>query len=126
MPRAPAARPASTPRQSHPPPTGPRRSTRPDLVCHALYTLCNIASGDSSHKDALCASNAPSLLLHHLKAGAVPTKLAAVWCVINLVTSDELVQRFKDIGVLEQLQALQADADVELAERAKAALESFK
>jgi hypothetical protein len=97
-------------------------------VCHALYALCNIASGDSSHRDALCASNAPSLLLHHLKAGAVATKTAAAWCVYNLVTPGEaeLAQRLRDIGVLEQLQALQADSDVELAERAKAALECFK
>jgi hypothetical protein len=109
------------------------RSTQPDLVCQALYTLSNLASGNNSHKDALCASNVPSLLLHHLKTGSMSIRLGALWCVINLVSTADgqdasnRAQKLRDIGVLEQLKAMtQTDGDPDVMERAKAAVEAFK
>lgn len=37
---------------------------------HALFTVVNILTGSDAHKDAVAASNLPTLLLHHMRTGA--------------------------------------------------------
>ncbi|KAF8055946.1 ARMC8 [Scenedesmus sp. PABB004] len=68
-------------------------------VERVLYAAANVCSGSEAAKDAVMASRLPALLLAHLRAGggggAAPPprwlpelRLAAVWCVINLLWCD--------------------------------------
>ncbi|KAK4526245.1 hypothetical protein GAYE_SCF22MG4159 [Galdieria yellowstonensis] len=112
-----------------------------EVVLQSLYVVCNFVVGNERHKQAICNSKVPKLLLHFLTDSNYQIRIAAIWCVINLVwkeTNDicdvpnlsdcrkARIASLIEMGFEETLERLLTDSNVEVRGRAETALQLLR
>ncbi|GJD11838.1 Armadillo repeat-containing protein 8 [Galdieria sulphuraria] len=100
-----------------------------EVVLQALYVVCNFVVGSERHKQAICNSKVPILLLDFLTNPNYLIRIAAIWCIINLIwkeTNDindvanladcrrARIASFMEMGYEEMLEKLLVDSNVEM------------
>ncbi|GJQ10424.1 hypothetical protein GpartN1_g2215.t1 [Galdieria partita] len=112
-----------------------------EVVLQALYVVCNFVVGSERHKQAICNSKIPKLLLNFLTNPSYLIRIATIWCIINLIwkeTNDindvsnladyrrARIASFMEMGYEEMLEGLLADSNVEVRGRAEMALQLLR
>lgn len=112
-----------------------------EVALQALYVVCNFVVGSERHKQAIFNSKIPKLLLKFLTDPSHLIRIAAIWCVINLIwkeTNDindvpslsdcrkARIASFVEMGYEETLERLLADSNVEVRGRAETALQLLR
>ncbi|KAJ7537945.1 hypothetical protein O6H91_11G029000 [Diphasiastrum complanatum] len=114
-------------------------ATRPEVCVQGVYVLSNVAAGSEHHKEAIMEFVSPiaigdrsaSILLRFLQDMSNPQiRVAAVWCIMNLIHADSpgvlsRVLRLHDAGIQLQLQKMAEDPILDVKDRVRAALEQF-
>eukprot|EP00871_Galdieria_phlegrea_P000534 jgi/Galph1/1481/GphlegSOOS_G177.1 len=108
-----------------------------EVVLQALYVICNFSVGSERHKRVICKSQIPNLLLTFLANENYLIRIAALWCIINLLWKETRdiddfpnlheyrearIELFTQMGFEEALEMLLTDANVEVRGRAETAL----
>eukprot|EP00736_Rhodelphis_marinus_P004546 Rmarinus@m.1556 len=105
-----------------------------DIALQALYVVCNISTGNEEHKQLVMNSGVLDRVIRYLSHGNSHLRVAATWCIINLSWKEEKsavgecearIRKLRDLGVADQLVQMREDADIDVRDRVKTALEQF-
>lgn len=102
----------------------------PEVKEQALCILANIADGDSAKDFIMSNEDVLKKLESYMMHSNVKLQIAAVFCICNLVWSEEegaqeRQEKLKDMGVQKLLQQLLTTNDTTLFDRVKTALQQF-
>ncbi|XP_027335549.1 armadillo repeat-containing protein 8-like isoform X2 [Abrus precatorius] len=110
-----------------------RKSSKIEISIQGMYVLCNIASGNEFHKEAVMQVLFPqdeneshSFLNQFLQSNDSRLRTAAVWVIVNLITGPGVFGRIvnlRSFGIVSQIKRMVNDSCMDL--RAKHAIEQI-
>lgn len=111
-----------------------RSASKPEVLIQGMYVLCNMASGNVLHKDAVihqllpqAASGNQSFMIKILQNSDSRLRTAAVWTLVNLTSPTyagafNRVVKLRHAGIVSQLKSMVNDPCLDVKLRARTAL----
>ncbi|XP_047325002.1 armadillo repeat-containing protein 8-like isoform X2 [Impatiens glandulifera] len=113
-----------------------RSALKDEVLVQGLYILCNVASGNEFHKEAVMQAllypidNSQPMILRFLQSSNSQLQTVSTWAIINLISpsspgSSDRAVKLKNIGIIPQLKILVNDSCLDVKLRVKTALGLF-
>ncbi|KAL6563763.1 hypothetical protein OROGR_002722 [Orobanche gracilis] len=111
-----------------------RSTSRDEVLVQCMYTLCNVASGNEHHKEAVMSEFFPqtsgdkeTVLVKFLQSGSSQLRTATVWSIVNLTfpSSPGVCGRVTvlcNAGIVSQLKNMVNDPCLDVKLRSRTAL----
>ncbi|OMO81686.1 Armadillo [Corchorus capsularis] len=109
-----------------------QRASKPEIGIQGMYALCNVASGNEFHKEAVMHQLFPqmvdknqSFMIKFLQSNESQLRTAAVWTIVNLTCPSSpgaygRLVKLRNAGIISQIKKLENDPCVDVKLRAKA------
>ncbi|XVF69636.1 hypothetical protein PTKIN_Ptkin11bG0097600 [Pterospermum kingtungense] len=109
-------------------------ASKAEIGIQGMYTLCNVASGNELHKEAIMhllfpqmGDKNPSFIINFLQSNDSQLRMATVWTIVNLTCTSSpgafvRLEKMRNVGIVSQIKNMVNDPCVDVKLRVRTVL----